>query len=456
MSGERGIMRTPNRKSPSAVSRRTALKTAAAGTLAATGLAAWGGKAPLFAQQRKLHMLLNSNFRPLFDVEIRKLAVEYKDVAGVEVTTEHITNNDVPGRLTAAIESGTGMDLSIVQWNQAHIYANGFVDVSDIVAGSGGDKIYPWHRAANQVDGVFRAYPWYVLCSGMTYNKAMCDNLGITKFPDTYDELVVAGKKMKQAGTPVGWCLGHTNGDGAFGNYPIFWNFGAMEVDDKSRVVINSKEARLAIEWMRQFWFDACDESGMGWSDASNNQAFLARSIAAAYNPSSIYLTARANAKSAREKGNQSTETLWDTLASNVRHTLGPAGPAGRWHLNQPVNFGILRKSPNIDAAKEFMKWLVMKPRFDRLFIAGGGFIQGNSPEWETHPFWNTDPIVAPFATVPRFSRNLGYKGPYNRASAEVQNKYIIADTLARGIRDGADSALKWAEQELTAIYSRA
>ena len=50
----------------------------------------------------------------------------------------------------------------------------------------------------------------------------------------------------------------------------------------------------------------------------------------------------------------------------------------------------------------------------------------------------------------------MGYKGPFNRASAEVQNKYIIADTLARGIQDGADSALKWAEREMSQIYGRA
>jgi len=451
-------MATPDRNSSAgsgrAVSRRTVLKSVA-GALAAAGSFAWD-KAPAIAQQREIHFLLNSNFRPLFDVEIRKLAADYAKLGGVKVTTEFITNNDVPGRLTAAIESGQGMDLSVVQWNQAHIFADGLTDVSDIVAATGGGKIYPWLRAANEVDGVFRAYPWYVLCSGMTYNKAMCDKLGIVRFPDTYEELLVAGKKMKQAGTPVGWCLGHTNGDGAFGNYPIFWNFGAMEVDEKGRVAINSKEARMAIEWMRQFWADACDESGMGWDDTSNNRAFLAEQIACAYNPSSIYLYARSEAKADRDKGDLKTAEHWDTLANNTRHTLGPKGPAGRWHLNQPVNFGILRASPNQAAAKEFMRWLVARPQWERCFLAGGGFEQGNSPEWEKQPLWDADPIIAPFAHIPQYGRNLGYKGPYNRASAEAQSKYIIADTLARGIQEGPDAALQWAEHELQLVYSRA
>lgn len=449
MNAQHGKSRKPG------LSRRTALK-AAAGTLASAGLAAWGGKAPLFAQERKLHCLFNSNFRPLFDVELKKLAAEYTKLSGVEITTEFITNNDVPARLTAAVESKQGMDLSVVQWNQAHLYADGLSDVSDVVASAGGDKIYPAARAANQVDGVFRAYPWYIITSTLNYNKAMCDKVGVTKFPDTFDELLVAGKKMKQAGTPVGWCLGHTNGDGAFGNYPIFWSFGAAEVDEKGRVILNSKEARLAIEWMRQFWADACDESGMGWSDVSNNQAFLARQIACAYNPSSIYLKARSDAQAARAKGDLATATLWDSLADNMRHTVGVAGPAGRYHLNQPVNFAILKHSPNQAAAKEFLRWLVARPQYERTFKAGGGFAQGNTPEWEKNALWDADPIIAPFAHITKYGRNMGYKGPFNRASAEVQNKYIIADTLARGIKDGADAALAWAEQELKAIYSRA
>ncbi len=229
MNAQHGKSRKPG------LSRRAALKAAAAGTLAATGLAAWGGQAPLFAQQRKLHCLFNSNFRPLFDVELKKLAVEYTKLSGVEISMEFITNNDVPARLTAAVESKQGMDLSVVQWNQAHLFASGLIDLGDIVAAAGGNKIYAAAREANHVEGVYRAFPWYIITSGMTYNKAMCDKAGVTKFPDTYDELLVAGKKLKQAGTPVGWCLGHTNGDGAFGNYPIFWNFGAFEVDEKGR-----------------------------------------------------------------------------------------------------------------------------------------------------------------------------------------------------------------------------
>ena len=63
----------PNSK----LTRRTLLKAAAAGTVAAAGFATWNGRAPLFAQERKLHFLLNSNFRPLFDVKIRELAAEY-------------------------------------------------------------------------------------------------------------------------------------------------------------------------------------------------------------------------------------------------------------------------------------------------------------------------------------------------------------------------------------------
>ncbi len=440
MGGNVDTRHSSSRPAASALSRRKVLKAGltAAAAGAATG---WlGGKAPVFAQQRRIHFLLNSNFRPPFDVEVRALAKDFQKLSGIEVNPEFILNNDIPARITAAVESKQGPDIFIVQWNQTHIFAPALTDVSDIVAGAGGDAIYPSCRAAVQVDGVYRAYPWYVIGCAMTYNKPLCDKLGITKYAETHEDLLVIGKKMKQAGTPVGWCLGHTNGDGAFGNYPIFWSFGAAEVDEQGRVIINSKEARLAIEWMRQFWADCCDEGGMGWNDASNNQAFLAQQVACVYNPPSIILLARQNKM---------------PIADQIVHTINVTGPAGRFHLNQSLSIAIPKYTPHMAEAREWLRYLVARPQYERSLNAGGSFALGNSPQWEKTPLWVSDPVLAPFGQVTKYGRNMGYKGPFSRASAEVQNKYIIADTLARGIRDGADSALAWAEHELKQIYDR-
>jgi multiple sugar transport system substrate-binding protein len=49
----------------------------------------------------------------------------------------------------------------------------------------------------------------------------------------------------------------------------------------------------------------------------------------------------------------------------------------------------------------------------------------------------------------------MGYAGPPGRASAEAQTKYIIVDMYAKAVQGmPAEDAVKWAQGELTKVYS--
>ncbi|MFI5399626.1 MAG: ABC transporter substrate-binding protein, partial [SAR324 cluster bacterium] len=248
------------------VTRREAIRAAGIGAAAVAGAGAglFGGKAPAFAQGVTLHALQLSNFAPEIDVELNKLAAEFEQLHKCTMKMEFIGLNDVLPRTIASVEAKTGPDVILLQWNQSQLFSDSFVDVGDVVKAVGGDKIYKFNRQAVLVDGVYRGVPIYNVGSAMTYNKKFCDSIGITpdKYANTYDDLLKIGREMKKAGKPIGWCLGHTIGDGAFGNYPIVWAFGGAEVDEKGRVIIDSKETREALKWMRAFWTEACDEGG--------------------------------------------------------------------------------------------------------------------------------------------------------------------------------------------------
>ncbi len=423
------------------ITRRQAIKALGTGAAAAMGAGAglFGGKAPAFAQGQTLHVLQLSSFVPATDAALNKLAADFGKAQGVTLRMEYITLNDVLPRAVAAVESGTGPDVILLQYNQAQLFGKSFVDVGDVVQKVGGNKIYKFMREGATVNGVYRGVPIYGVGSAMTYNKALCDAAGVTKYPDTYDELMVAGTKLKKSGYPVGWCLGHTIGDGCFPNYPLLWSFGAAETDEKGKVAINSKETRTALNWMREFWLAGCDESGMAWSDSSNNQAFLGETISCTLNAASIYVKARAD-------GN-------NKLADNIRHTVATARPHGRYELIQPFNHHIPAYSKNVKLGKEWLTFLGEKPQYERLFVAGRGFAQANSPEWDNHPMWKTDPQLEPFRDLPKYGRNMGWKGPFGKGASEVQAKYIIPDMIARAIKDGTESAVAWAEKEMKLIY---
>jgi multiple sugar transport system substrate-binding protein len=420
------------------MSRRTLVK-AGAGAAAAAGLGLFGGKAPLFAQERTLRVMQIYSTDAAADEQIKAIAAEFGKAAGATVTIEFVGTNDALPKTVASVESGGGPDVVLLSWNQAQLFGSAFSDLGDAVQALGGNKFYAFNREAAQVDGVYRGVPFINIGSAMVYNKAMCQAAGVTVFPDTYDELMAAGTRLKKNGTPVGWCLGHTLGDGCFPNYPLLWSFGAAETDEQGRVAIDSPETRRAIDWMREFWFAACDEGGMAWNDASNNQAFLSEQIACTLNAASIYFQAR---------GGKNPE-----LARQIVHTVAPAGAAGRYHLILPSNHHVPAYSKNVKLAKEYLVYLGHKSQYERVIRAGKGFLQGVSPEWETHPMWKENPQMTPFKDLNRYGRSMGYKGPYGRGASQVQAKYIVADMLARGVKDGADSAVAWAEQEMKLAY---
>ncbi len=58
-------------------------------------------------------------------------------------------------------------------------------------------------------------------------------------------------------------------------------------------MVIASKETRDAVNFMKAFYKDSCDEGGLAWDDTDNNRAFHAGQICATLNGASIYIVAK-------------------------------------------------------------------------------------------------------------------------------------------------------------------
>src|SRR5712691_8391304 len=119
------------------VDRRTFLATsAAAGLTAAAGIEGIlaAGRAPAYAQGTRLNIVRWVDFIPACDVELKRQAPEASKALGAEVVFEFINGNDLQPRITAAMQSGAGPDIIQMLHNWPHLYANGLVDVSDLVA----------------------------------------------------------------------------------------------------------------------------------------------------------------------------------------------------------------------------------------------------------------------------------------------------------------------------------
>lgn len=440
---KQNLQKQSRRESTGLTRREFVASSAVTGAALGTGIGLFGGKAPVALARTTLHYLQWSSFIPDADVEIVRQAKEFQKATGTKVNIEMINQNDMPARITASISSRSGADVMLLIQNQPHTFAGGLENHNKLFADLGGDRFYPFARGAVTVDGVVRGVPIFMIGNAIAYRQDYFKKAGITKLPQTWDEYLKAGTKLKKIGKPVGQTLGHTFGDAPSFCYPMMWSFGGMEVSKNGKVIVNSKGTRMALEFMKEFWDAACHPQGFAWDDTSNNRAFFGNTIGATLNGASIYFVAKRSPKK------------FPGLAGKIGHFLNPKGPAGRFHTIGPRTLCIMKHSKNKEAAAEFIKFLFQDENFGRFMVTNSGYVNGVNPRWEKHRMWTSDPKITVFKSMPKYGRSFGYAGPWNRESGEAAEKYIIVDMFARAARgDSPKSAVAWAEKELKNVYS--
>lgn len=425
----------------SAMTRRKFVETTAVAGGALAAVPFLGGKAPAYAQERKVHYLQWTSFVPAADLEIDRQAEEFSKATGIKVTAEKINQNDMAARITAAIESGSGADVIQMNANQPHLFAGGLANHDELVDEILGDQVYEWAFGAATVDGVARSVPAFNIGNAVVYRKDVFEELGLA-VPNTWDEYLEVGRELKNNNLPVGQTLGHTFGDAPTFVYPLMWSYGGMEVDGSGKVAINSEGTHKALAFMKEFWEAACDPGGMAWDDSSNNRAFLGQTIGTTLNGASIYFVAK------------NSPNDYPGFSDKLDHFLNPEGPAGRFHFVGPRALSIMEYSPNKEEAAEYIRWSLQDDNFSEFMTVNQGYIQGVTPKWEDHPVWQSDPAIAIYATNPRYGRSPGFAGPWNRQSGEAQEKYIIVDMFARAARgEDPEEVAAWAQSELENVY---
>ena len=437
------------------IGRRKFLKVSGAGALAATtgGMAAIlaSGRAPAYAQGATVHWLRWNDFVPTSDALLRNQIIPQcaKDL-GITLNIEMINGNDIQARTTAAIQSGSGPDVICALNNWPQLYAESLVDVSDIAEKIGKDQggFYEESTVVANDGKKWLGVPWCIVGNQNSWRKSWFEAIGVTKFPETWDEYRDAGKKLKAKGQPIGQALGHSFGDPPTFWYPFLWSFGGMEVDQSGKIALDSKATLESVKYGVAFYKDCCDEGGLAWDDSSNNRAFLAGTISSTLNGASIYLEAKRKPDSYQsEKGTP----LWQ----DILHGPLPKGEAGKFSYQLPHTNMLMGYSKQQDAAKKFIAWITSKPVYQAWFDSQGGYSVGATTIWEQDPIWSKDPVMAPFRTVGRGAHFPGYAGPADRNAAEVLSKYIIIDMYAKAVQGmAAEDAVKWATGEVAKIYT--
>jgi multiple sugar transport system substrate-binding protein len=417
---------------------------------AVTGAAAVGGipkivaaqKAPSFPKGTRLNILEWVSFVPASDVEFKRLAAEFGKLAGVDVTVDLINMNDLNPRIASAIETKAGPDIIMMISNWPHLYADGLADVDDVAEeiASRDGAYYEHNKKVSVVGNRWKAVPLCSVPSTWAYRDDWFKEAGASKFPETWDEWRKVGIALKKKGQPMGQAFGHSLGDPNNWAYSVTWGFGGAEIDQSGKVIINSKETLEAVKFTVAAWKDCLDEGGLAWDDSSNNRAYLAGTISATINGASIYFVAKRQ---------------FPDIAKVTSHGHMPKGPGGRFYNIGGQGRAVMKYSKNQQVAKEFLRWFMDRPQYDKWMAANDGYTVGPTPYWERHPLWEKDPKLIPFREASKFGRWPGYPGAPSRKASEALVKYILVDMYAQAIKGmKAEDAVKWAESELKKAYA--
>ena len=395
------------------------------------------------AAPRAMTVVRESSFIKAFDDYFAKtLLMEYEKLTGIKMSYEAVSVGGMLTRLTTIAETKSGPEIAMTAVNWPHLFDASLVDVTDL-ATEIGKKIGPWHD--NILDAVvvnkkWKALPWGNIGQLEVYRTDWFKEAGVGKFPDTWDDLLAAGRLLKKNGHPFGFELGHGFGDNHGWLYPLLWSYGGREVDkDGKTVLIDSDETAKAVDFCRRFYKETMFEDVLGWTDVNNNKAFLGEQISCTNNASSILVVAKRD---------------FPEIAKVTDHGLNPQGPKGRFHIINAVSHAIVNHAPDRAAAKAFLRWLYDDRQMSRWLTSGDAYYAPFLTAYENHPMWNPEPRYLPYKESLKTTRPHTWPGPQGPAASESVAKYVLVDMFAKACRgDATKDVIATAAAQLKQIY---
>ena len=330
-------------------------------------------------------------------------------------------------KIQTAIETGGG--ANIIQYSQpTAVFAKSLADISDVAdfIDKQGGGFLPAGPNFCKVGGKWLGVPmgqnnWF-----MNYREDWFKEVGVTKFPDTWDDLLVAGTKLKAAGHPFGLTLSDkAGGDGNATPRMLLWAFGGKEFNQDGSVALDSKETIAALEYAIKLHNAAGDPGEVAYDDGANNAAFLAGKISMTPNVNTIYLPALKTAPD---------------IAKNMNHAVPPQGPGGRFTGVQLNWWGVLNltKGIDLDASKDLIKQFFSIKNLGPFFKAGQGYILPMLPAYESEPIWSPDPKLAIAKDVFKLSRPPGFDlKEQTKLSGLMIDKVIIGKLFSQACSTG-------------------
>ncbi|MGH8066422.1 MAG: ABC transporter substrate-binding protein [Candidatus Entotheonellia bacterium] len=422
--------------------RRQFLRITLGATAGLAGVLSLHRPPAIHAQKRELNVLTTANYVPASDKKLEEQVQEFAKQAGVTIMVDHLRSEQMPAKLAAEVTTKSGHDVIELDLMAVWLHEANLVDVGDIAAEvtkTMGD-FYQFGPDSAFVNGRWLGVPYFWISFPGSYRKDLFEQVG-ENAPDTWDDLLRAGRKLKKIGHPVGIPISQST-DAVGSMLSILWSYGGKVMEaDGTTVALNSKETVESVEYVKTLFNDAMEPEVLSWDNAGNNRFMTAGKGSWIQNPASHYISAK-------------TSKL--KVAEQIYFHQTLAGPRGRHTVVNLRSMGVWKFSKEAELGKDLIRHLFNEERYIEYVTSSDNYNHPIFKKFEAHPVWNIDPKYEPFKTIGQYSHLYTWPAAPDPKAQIVIYNYIIANMYAKAVTGtSTKDAIAWAEGEVKRVYEK-
>src|SRR6266478_5574353 len=436
------------------VSRRDFMK--GAGTLSAGLTTALLVPGRTSAQQKTLKILQWNHFVPGYDKWFNETYVKaWGEKNNTNVMVDNIGLAGLNSRAAAEVSAQKGHDLFLFQWPPP-VHEDQVIDHREIYEECERKYGKPIDLAIkstyNPRTKKYFGFSDSYVPDPINWRKSLFDEVGMK--PDTWDDIRVAGKKIKdKRNVPVGIGLAQEI-DTAMAMRAILYSFGGSEQDEQGRLVLGSKNTVEAVKFVKALYQETMTPEVFSWDASSNNRAMLAGRASVVLN--AISITREAENKNMMVDGKPIGDDIW--LAKPAK------GSVRRMGLEHVMNVYVIWKfAENIEGAKKFLVDYV--GNFHKAFEASEFYNFPCFPKQvpDLKQMLQKDSKGKPpdkyavLADSLDWATNVGYPGYSNAAIDDIYSQWILNNMFAKAAQGvmSPEDAVKEAEAKARDIFAK-
>ncbi len=333
---------------------------------------------PALAQNKPDKLVYVGDNGPWHYAMVEEVGPAFEKATGVKIDFTLLPVDPWRTRLKTELNSGSS-GIDIVQWSvgMAGMLSNHFDDHEEVAAKiMARDPAWDWNdflggsKKAATYDGKCIGIPYRITTGIMHYQKYLLDQAGITKLPDTFEELRKAAVALNHPPERYGFGISGRQGPAILGSfYPWLYSSGGGLLDFATgEIFINSPQAVSALEFWSELVtkYKVVPPEAMTWdfeeivAGGQNDRYAMVQTFA----PYGTLINDPKNSKSGGK-------WVWDTVP-------GPTGKSqGRTWVDGHF-LGIPKYTKNKDWSLEFIRMACSKEYMRRSMIRGNAPPRGS------------------------------------------------------------------------------